>query len=191
MKLPGSLSDDPKRAPGHLAVLEEFINTLQLDTGVDQLGDTEQAEAWFREYGLLGVHERVTEGELDLAHEFRQALRALLLANNGAELDEGAVESLGRVLGTTPVSLGVAADGTLKLLPSGTGLTRALGEMQAVVYEAMQQGTWQRFKACASDTCRWAFYDHSRNRSRTWCSMEVCGNRHKVRAHRQRTTAQA
>jgi hypothetical protein len=33
---------------------------------------------------------------------------------------------------------------------------------------------------------RWAFYDHARNRSRTWCSMDACGNRAKARAYRAR-----
>jgi predicted RNA-binding Zn ribbon-like protein len=41
-------------------------------------------------------------------------------------------------------------------------------------------------KACADDECEWAFYDSSKNRSRTWCSMEVCGNRAKTRAYRAR-----
>ncbi|MEO8517650.1 MAG: CGNR zinc finger domain-containing protein [Dermatophilaceae bacterium] len=39
---------------------------------------------------------------------------------------------------------------------------------------------------CPADGCRWGFNDTSRNRSRQWCSMEVCGNRAKARAHRGR-----
>ena len=45
----------------------------------------------------------------------------------------------------------------------------------------MRDGHWQRMKACRNPQCRWVFYDHSRNRTGTWCSMRVCGNRHKVR----------
>ena len=45
----------------------------------------------------------------------------------------------------------------------------------------MRDGTFARLKACREHTCEWAFYDHSRNRSATWCSMEVCGNRAKAR----------
>jgi predicted RNA-binding Zn ribbon-like protein len=41
-------------------------------------------------------------------------------------------------------------------------------------------------KICPAADCRWAFFDHSRNRSRTWCSMRVCGNREKARAWRER-----
>jgi predicted RNA-binding Zn ribbon-like protein len=55
----------------------------------------------------------------------------------------------------------------------------------------MENGEWQRLKACRKDTCLWAFYDHSKNRSRHWCSMEVCGGQEKARAYRQRKKAGA
>src|SRR3712207_8580100 len=42
----------------------------------------------------------------------------------------------------------------------------------------------ERLKACPWDSCQWAFYDQSRNRSGVWCNMAVCGNRAKVAAHR-------
>ena len=51
---------------------------------------------------------------------------------------------------------------------------------------AQAQGTWARLKACSADSCRWAFYDFSRNHSRTWCTMAECGNRAKARAYRAR-----
>jgi predicted RNA-binding Zn ribbon-like protein len=34
--------------------------------------------------------------------------------------------------------------------------------------------------------CRWAFYDYSKNRSASWCLMQLCGNRRKIRAYRER-----
>ncbi len=42
-------------------------------------------------------------------------------------------------------------------------------------------GEWERLKVCARDTCRWAFYDASRNHARRWCSMAGCGNYVKMR----------
>ncbi len=52
--------------------------------------------------------------------------------------------------------------------------------------EGGAQGAWPRLKACPADDCQWAFYDGSRNRSRTWCWMEECGNREKTRRYRSR-----
>jgi predicted RNA-binding Zn ribbon-like protein len=41
-------------------------------------------------------------------------------------------------------------------------------------------------RECAADDCAWLFLDESRNRSRRWCDMKVCGNRQKARRHYQR-----
>jgi len=51
------------------------------------------------------------------------------------------------------------------------------------------EGTWPRLKACANDTCQWAFYDISKNRSGRWCTMDACGNLMKARAYRRRRAA--
>lgn len=45
----------------------------------------------------------------------------------------------------------------------------------------------QRVKECSGSDCSWLFVDQSRNRSRRWCDMAVCGNRSKVRRHYERT----
>ena len=40
--------------------------------------------------------------------------------------------------------------------------------------------------ACASQTCRWLFLDTSKNHSRRWCDMAICGNRMKARRFQRR-----
>ncbi len=42
-------------------------------------------------------------------------------------------------------------------------------------------------RECAAPDCAWLFLDHSRNRSRRWCDMSVCGNRAKARRFYRRT----
>jgi predicted RNA-binding Zn ribbon-like protein len=71
-------------------------------------------------------------------------------------------------------------------VPRKGGAAGALAFVLAAVAETMADGTWPKLKACRSDTCRWAFVDHARNRSRQWCSMSVCGNRAKARTFRAR-----
>jgi predicted RNA-binding Zn ribbon-like protein len=46
-----------------------------------------------------------------------------------------------------------------------------------------------RLRECDAETCGWLFLDRSRNRSRRWCDMAVCGNRAKARRHYERQTA--
>jgi len=43
----------------------------------------------------------------------------------------------------------------------------------------------ERLKICPN--CHWLFLDRSRNRSRAWCDMAVCGNRVKASRHYRRT----
>ncbi len=42
-----------------------------------------------------------------------------------------------------------------------------------------------RIRECAAENCGWLFMDHSKNQSRRWCDMKVCGNRNKARRYRQ------
>jgi len=73
------------------------------------------------------------------------------------------------------------------LAPCSTGVKGGLAEIAAAAAKARIKGSWRHLKICPADDCLWAFYDTSRNHSRRWCSMEVCGNRNKVRAFRGRS----
>jgi predicted RNA-binding Zn ribbon-like protein len=42
-------------------------------------------------------------------------------------------------------------------------------------------------RECHEPSCRWLFLDHSKNHSRRWCAMELCGNRAKVRRFREQS----
>ncbi|HKD52889.1 MAG TPA: CGNR zinc finger domain-containing protein [Steroidobacteraceae bacterium] len=44
----------------------------------------------------------------------------------------------------------------------------------------------ERMRACGAETCRWLFLDTSKNHTRRWCNMKVCGNRAKARRFQQR-----
>jgi predicted RNA-binding Zn ribbon-like protein len=62
----------------------------------------------------------------------------------------------------------------------------------AIAWSALvTTGDSQRLKRCADDTCGWVFWDVSRNHSRRWCTMRVCGNRAKTRRYAARQRAAA
>jgi predicted RNA-binding Zn ribbon-like protein len=52
--------------------------------------------------------------------------------------------------------------------------------------ELMLSGAMRHVRSCGSNTCRWLFLDTSKNHSRRWCNMKVCGNRMKARRFQQR-----
>ena len=45
----------------------------------------------------------------------------------------------------------------------------------------------RQVRACEASDCEWLFLDHSRNRSRRWCDMKICGNRQKAKRHYRKT----
>jgi predicted RNA-binding Zn ribbon-like protein len=107
-----------------------------------------------------------------------------------AGIDPAALDDLAALARELPLVLRVT-DGTPRLAPGDSGVSAALAALLAVVAQAAADGTWQRMKVCREVGCRWAYYDHSRNRSRAWCSMSVCGNRAKARAFRRRLAGAA
>lgn len=52
----------------------------------------------------------------------------------------------------------------------------------------LTSATMSRLRSCQTDTCRWLFLDTSKNHSRRWCDMKVCGNRMKARRFQARQT---
>jgi predicted RNA-binding Zn ribbon-like protein len=173
-------------APGQLEQVRNFVNTLDIDEGTDELSTPEELSSWLAERDLLPDGVRVGPAALKSAIELREALRRLLLANNGAALEEDAVETLNEAISDAALSVRFEADGSPALTVRGSGPGAVVAPIVAIVYEAMVNDTWSRLKACPADDCHWAFFDHSKNRSGTWCEMSVCGNRAKVRAYRER-----
>jgi len=173
-------------APGDLALVERFVNTTDLETGADELGDPEQLAAWLRTAGLAEPGDTFDEAARERVLAVREALRSLLLANHGEAADPGAIAVLDRAARDARVIVAFDADGNARLTPAGRGVDGVLAGLLGIVARAQAEGTWSRLKACPADACGWAFYDRSRNRSRTWCTMSVCGNRAKARSYRAR-----
>ena len=182
--------DHPKAAPGDLNHIRRFVNTLDLERLTDEIADPESLRDWFAERDLIDERAELTAADVRQAQAVREALRKLLLANNGDPLDPSAVEALNAAAKSAELQLHVAPDGSARLAPVRSGIDEAIGRLLAIVHTSMADGTWTRLKACAlHDTCEWAFYDWSKNRSGTWCNMKVCGNRSKARAYRERKRA--
>jgi predicted RNA-binding Zn ribbon-like protein len=138
---------------GALEVIRDFVNTADFEAGKEELADP-------------------------AARELREAIRALLRANNGVAVDVAAASAVvDGAARAARLRVGVA-EGAL-VFESEDDVLRALAE-------AMADGSWSRLKACRAETCQFAFIDTARNRSRQWCDMAVCGNREKARRFRSR-----
>jgi predicted RNA-binding Zn ribbon-like protein len=173
-------------APGPLALVQAFVNTREAERGWETLTDPEALSRWLRERRLLSRGSRVEDEDVERARELREALRALLAANNGGEVEEGVVAALNGASARARLGVRFGRNGRTILAPAARGVDGALGRVVAAVHAGMEDGTWARLKACRNPVCSWAFYDRSKNRSGRWCSMGICGNRTKTRSYRRR-----
>jgi predicted RNA-binding Zn ribbon-like protein len=180
-----------QQAPGELEVVREFVNTIDIEDGREQLQTASALAAWLAQHELSSPGVRATRADLANAIELREALRALLLANNGSPPPAQAGKALDDAVGRARLRLRFELDGATRLEPEAGGIDGALGRLLVIVHSAIGQGTWRRLKACRWHTCEWAFYDHTKNQSGAWCTMDVCGNRAKARAYRERHAAGA
>ena len=164
-------------APRDLALVERFLNTASFLEGTDALGADWLVEAGLAPAGLaLGEDDRLWLVEL------REALRSVLVDHD----DPDALATLDRAGREAALVVAWGEDGSARLVPAADGVAGVVASLLAIVARAHADGTWTRLKACGSESCRWAFYDDTRNRSRNWCSMRVCGNRAKARSYRAR-----
>ena len=170
--------------PRDIELVRSFVNTIDVEDGTDALSSPADLHGWLLAHDQIDAGTRVAAEDLELALRLRGALRAELAAHHDGDVDPVAVAELDDVCAALP--LRAVASGAA-LAPCGSDARAGLAAIVAAAARARITGSWPRLKMCPADDCRWAFYDASRNRSRRWCSMDVCGNRNKVRAFRDRT----
>jgi predicted RNA-binding Zn ribbon-like protein len=182
---PGTTTPE-KTAPQPLELVQRFVNSVDLESGEDELTDPEALRAWLVERELIGPDDAVGRADLRRALDVREGLRALLMANNGMAADAERIERLDDAARRAGVRVSFQPQAPPELAPARASVDGAIARLLAIVAGAVERGEWERLKACPRDVCNWAFYDHSKNRSGRWCQMNVCGNIEKARAFRER-----
>jgi predicted RNA-binding Zn ribbon-like protein len=171
--------------------VQSFLDTSRPGSGEDELGDRDSAVRWLVRNRLIDPDTTIDSGDVARLVGVREALRGLARGNGGDGVDVRAVTALNEAARTIRLGMRLHPDDGYRLVSEGRGIHRPIGALLVRVLTAMADGTWERLKVCADDTCRSAYYDASRNRSGVWCSMATCGNRVKGRTYRQRVARRA
>jgi predicted RNA-binding Zn ribbon-like protein len=186
----------------------EFANTADWHASEqpqEQLNSYADLVSWARQVGLLTEDE--AQNQLRKA-TLRPADGAIILGR-AIELREAMYHIFSAVAGGRPVEAADIsllngwlrqAQGRLQVVATDSGFTWQWGgrSFRQILWPIAQSAAellvsedLTRVKECADDRgCGWLFVDTSRNQSRRWCSMESCGNRAKVRRHRQKQAAE-
>jgi predicted RNA-binding Zn ribbon-like protein len=181
-----------------------FLNTLSARptaAPVERLVSYDALVAWAKEQHLLPAaagdrllaraskHPHQAAAVLARARELREALNALVAA-----LDAGRAPAP-PVLDTLSAALAsayahgrlVPHDGTLQWVSAAADeLDRVVWEIARAAGRLVVSDRLARVRPCAAGDCGWWFVDDTKNRSRRWCDMKICGNREKLRRFRAR-----
>ena len=180
---------DRDTATGVLGLVQAFVNTVDLQDGPEELTDPNTLHAWLVARHLLEPEAVVDDSDLKHAIALREAIRGVISANSGGRVYPVDLATLNEAAARSRLRPRFGTDGRARLEPDATGVVGALGRVVASVYAAMATPDWRRLKLCSSASCRWAFYDRSKNRSSRWCTMASCGNREKARRFRREHSA--
>jgi predicted RNA-binding Zn ribbon-like protein len=177
------------KAPGRLELLQRFINTHNHDfpPDWDRIGSPARAQEWLSQKRLVAAGDPVSDPDIVRLRELREALRALVIANQGGKPEAAATDVIRRE--SAQLSVAIDEDGRTALQPARAGVDGVVATLLGILHEAQLTGHWSRMKGCRQ--CGYAFFDRSKNRSAAWCAMSICGNRTKNRAYYRRRRSSA
>lgn len=175
-----------KFAPGPLLAVQGLANTYSFEDDEELLLDPAATRGWLVRTDLAAPSIAVGPAGHERLRAFRSTVRSMI-DPDGERAGADAAAELAELTAKLRVPLTPGPGGTLELdLEPAPDVDGVIARMLGIIHRSQLLGEWERLKICASDECRWAFYDASRNRGGTWCQMEVCGNRIKNRRYRGR-----
>ena len=169
---------------GSLAL--DFAYTGDLGDNEEVLLSPKHLTAW-----LDGRFEGMRAEQRDLvdALALRSAIANVARAVGSAASPTGTDIDVINLYAATPDIPPSLAGGTRQAGRSTARASQALSVIARQAVALFSDSTAERFRACAAEDCELVFYDESRSNNRRWCSMQRCGNRAKVRAHRLRSSS--
>ncbi len=176
---------------GNLAL--DFLNTRMRVNGkvVDILRRDEDVLRWLKQAGL-SVPEfgrgPTRKSLLGSARTLRENIRSLVEKRKAGQRGDPSVlnrflagaQSHRRLVWNKPRSLKIE-----KVSERNTA-EAILGPVAEAAAELLATADFHLVKRCEDETCVLWFSDHTKSHHRRWCSMLLCGNRHKVAAYRRR-----
>lgn len=154
----------------------------------DSLHDTTDLARWIRD-SRIGVELTpitMAQDDIATARSLRDALWRLTWHSlSGDDADPADVSTVNQCAAGAPLVPQFGPELQSKWLPP-VSASAVLSTVARDAIDVLTGPTATRIRECEADDCQLVFLDTSRPGSRRWCSMERCGNRHKVRALRSR-----
>jgi predicted RNA-binding Zn ribbon-like protein len=198
-----TLASEAKLVGGALCL--DLVNTIGWRGRVgdhERLGSFEDLVDWARHAGALtpaearalkrqaATRRREAADALGRARLLREAIhRMIARLRHGETPGPADLATLNAELARAPARVSLVAEGARVRwrAPAGDRPDRVLSGLAWSAADLIQSRRVERVKVCMGEGCGWLFVDESRNMSRRWCSMELCGNRAKAKRHYERS----
>jgi predicted RNA-binding Zn ribbon-like protein len=197
--------EDARFVGDHLIL--DFVDSLTTDQNgtLEAMPTYAAAVRWFEAAGVLAAADArgmlrfdgTPEADATLAslRAFRSVLRAMLDEHRtSGVIGQRYVDAINEQLSRCGCARALVRRSGAYVVEVGYGFTRPDDLLMLLANAAADLIAGEdltRIKRCGSDCCDMYFLDTSRNRSRTWCDMAVCGNRAKSAAHYRRSRERA
>lgn len=167
------------------SVALDFANTGALPDNIEQFQAPSDLGKWLHER-LESVDPGLGERELSDALGLRAAIAALALGAVQRHFADAAHIDILNLFAAMPDVPPVLDGGSRQAGASRLRSQQALSSIAREAIRILGDDTAPRIRQCSADDCDLVYLDTSRSGNRRWCSMQRCGNRAKVRAHRAR-----
>lgn len=177
------------RLGDHLAM--DLLNTEARVQGhaFDFWTSNQDVLRWLAQNGVTPTGKQTAPADLlPRGRELRAVVRDLVTARKqGGRLDIDALNPFLHPYLTSP-QLQRDAEGHLVLTRVARGDTTAslLGPVAEAAAVLLAEGDFDLVRQCEHEDCVLWFYDRTKSHKRRWCSMALCGNRHKAAQFRKR-----
>lgn len=185
----------------------DLINTQVIVKGEprDLLENFDDLSSWMRQAKLLTASQEKFERDhlnneeavalLERTKAFRATLRVVVeRVAAGKAVPDSAIDAINQFLAQRP--------GYTELVRAKEGFKRrfhslAIHQVEFVASllesasDLLSSGRLCLVKKCGNTACILYFLDTTKNHTRNWCSMQMCGNRMKVAAHYRRSRGKA
>jgi predicted RNA-binding Zn ribbon-like protein len=187
----------------------DFANTIgpRRDTGPieEHLRAYADLVSWARQTGSLpsaeaekllriaGARPAAAQRVLARARRLREAIYAVFSARSrGGKVPDAPLHAIDRAMAHALARRHIVrgTNGTFGWSWDRDGdLDRPIWPVVASAADLLTSSRLALVRECALETCGWLFLDTSRNQTRRWCDMKVCGNRAKARRFYERARA--
>jgi predicted RNA-binding Zn ribbon-like protein len=188
----------------------DFANTSSgrgSERHLDHLREGADVVAWARHAGLVDeatarrLSERVAAGDaafagfLDDARALREAvyrIAAAIAQRKPPEPKDLSFLSARCASVLTKATIEMGSEGARWRWPCDNPVPETvLGPIALSAIGLLRESDLKRVKQCPGEHCGWVFFDMTKNGSRRWCEMKVCGNRAKAKTHYRRNRIEA